>query len=177
MTAPSNDINERLEALEHQNRGILRQNRILKIVFLFIPCLAFMLGAANEQSEVADKITTRSLIIENDAGQACVTIGTEKLGGYILIHDSEGTYRLGLGLGKDDVETPGLVIMDKDGKKSLIELGITEKYGPRFNMRCEDTANMFFEVGIAAVNGVPFYQLLDEKGELIRGVGGNAIKR
>ena len=176
MTNPRDDLSARFDNLEHEITRTRNQNRILKIVLCLLPCLALLLGAGEDSTNHSDKITTKSLVIQDDDGHTCLTLGSEKGRGFVLVHDSQERVRIGLGLGTDEIAKPGLGLTNAEGK-ALLEMGITEKHGPRFRMVGDNTAGSFFVVGMAIENGVPFYQLMDENGKMIRGVGGRAIER
>lgn len=174
-TAPpqANDVQDRLATLEYQLGRVHRQNRTLMLCLLLVPLLAALAGAKAATEMIDAKlVSTQKLVIKGPEGKVAATLEGTSGGGALVLHDARERPRIVVGVS----DTAGLIILGSDGQKR-VELGQTKEHGPRLNLQGKDMPRPFFTTGVAVENGVPFFQLMDEHGKLIRGVGGKSIQR
>ena len=174
----------RLDGIERQN---IRMKRLLVVLtFLLVPL--FLLGAKQGASDVQfGQITATGITILDASGAKLIAIGFDKeegsgisifnkagkraismgipadgKGSGIMVADSEGRPRVGLGM---DDGLPGIALVDEKGAKILAMGGGGEGYGILINDKKE-----IQRIGLGYKNGDAGIMLYDEKGQYVRGM-------
>lgn len=171
---------KRVDAVEQQNRRIVKQNRTLRMLVFALPAVALLVGAAANKTDVdAKTVTAEKLVIVDANGKPAIVIGVaqgKSEGRAIVVLDSKGTKRIELGLAHDKRDH-GAAFFNLRGEDGKARIALVDREtGPRIQLIDEGYREPFVEMGLSNPKQIPFIEINDKTGKHMFGWGGNAYK-